>query len=627
MPEPRTRTSQTSRPRHQDWNAPISSVSSGFAVGTIEGKLPLYSHDGTLALSTDLGLGDIVVIRATGSRAVAVARKGIAIIDTDARTVLKQFPISEERVTEAALGPADDEVTYTTDGGIFVSGHDGVLRRKLELDITQSDTPPVWGHGTLFLAKSEDMLALDLRTMQLRTVAKKIYSGPSGSADGSTIAYVDRSRIAHIVDGAGRPLVTFSGQQRMEVVYLSPTGDRIGAIGDRTLTVFDRNGKELRVVALAPTDQELLVRLRGEHIWTASTTGVIRHYHETVLVGSLPSHTAEVDDLRLAGDHLVSTSYDGSIVVQTADVRQLVLQERPCEAISYTLSGPAVGYVCPDGNEVVVIGRRRLGLIRDTHLDHVAFDHKSQRSAIVGKELTVFDPQGAVIATAGEDYTGAVAFEDADHLLVLRDVEKKTEIWRFTLPDKTWARVSDVLPVAANSIVVAAGRTLVGGDNIVVMRGGKEVQRIETGGGAVDSMVTSADGRWVSAHLQGGATVIIDATTGAIDRRLEPVENYGMAAVLDETGDLVVRTSRGMLTIWERSTGDNLVWNLEFLYGSYGAAFVNGRLELAGERAGVIDLPADNRPVADILREIGCRVPLRVAGSRLESAPVECAAR
>ncbi len=131
----------------------------------------------------------------------------------------------------------------------------------------------------------------------------------------------------------------------------------------------------------------------------------------------------------------------------------------------------------------------------------------------------------------------------------------------------------------------------------------------------------------ISAHLQTGATVILDAATGAIDRRFEPVENYGMAAILDETGELVARTSRGTLTIWERATGDNLLWNLEFLRGSYTAAFAKGRLEIAGERVGVIDLPADNRPVADILREIGCRVPLRVAGSRLESAPVECSAR
>ncbi|CAN5808449.1 hypothetical protein BH11MYX3_BH11MYX3_32250 [soil metagenome] len=33
-------------------------------------------------------------------------------------------------------------------------------------------------------------------------------------------------------------------------------------------------------------------------------------------------------------------------------------------------------------------------------------------------------------------------------------------------------------------------------------------------------------------------------------------------AIMDAGGDLVMRTSRGTLTIWERATGDNLVWNL-----------------------------------------------------------------
>ena len=603
----------------------ISSTSSGFAVGTLDGKLELYAPDGTHASSLDLAIGDIGVVRATGNRAVVAGRKGIAVVDTDAHTVVATFPIPKENVTEAVLGPAPDEVTYATNLGIFVHGHDGALRRKLEVDLTMSDTPPVWGLGTLFLGLGSSLKAVDLRTMKLRTIAAEIYSGPAGSADGSAIGYVDPQRVAHILDGAGAPVTKLTAQQRIEVIYLSPTGDRIGTVSDRLLSVFDRSGKELRIVELSAIDDELLVRLRGDHVWTASPTGVIRHYHDTVLVASMPSHTAEIEDLRLSGDYLISYAYDASIVVQTADVRQLVLQERPCKASSYSMTGPAVGYVCPDGNQHVYVGRHLLGTIRDSMLAHVAIDPRSERSAVAGRSLTVFDPQGAVIAIADEAYTGALAFEDADHLLVLRTVESKNEIWRFTLPAKTWERVIEV-PMAANSLVVAAGQVMVGGEKqIMFVRGAKEVQRLEIGGD-VDSMVTSGDGRWVSAHLQSGATVILDAATGAIDRRFEPVENYGMAAVLDETGDLVVRTSRGTLTIWDRSTGDNLLWNLEFLRGGFSAAFAHGRLEIVGQRVGVIDLPSEARPVAEVLREIACRVPLRVAGSRLESAPVECSA-
>ncbi len=604
----------------------MASTSSGFALGTIEGMLQLYESDGTASRTIDLGLGDINVIRATDRRAVVVGRKGIAIVDTDTRSVTATFQLTSEPISEAILGPAADEVSVTTAKGVVVYGHDGTLRRTLEIDLNMSDTPPVWGHGTLFVGLSSSLKAIDLRTMKLRTIAANVYSGPAGSGDGKTIAYVDRDRVAHILDGTGVQITTLTAQQRIEVVYLSTTGDRVGAVSDRLLTVFDRSGKEIRVVPTSPIDPELIVRLRGDHVWTGSTTGVIRHYHDTVMVASLPSHSAEIEDLRLSGDYLISSGYDSSIVVQTADVRQLVLGERPCKDSSYSLTGPAVGYVCADGNQHVYVGQRRIGTIRGSVLGHVAIDPRSQRAAISGDALTVFDAQGAVIATAGEDYTGATAFEDADHVLVLRSLEKKNELWRFTLPAKTWARVAEV-PLAANSLVFASGQAMVGGEGvIVILRDGKEVQRVDVGGD-VDSMVTSADGRWVSAHLQSGATVILDAATGAIDRRFEPVENYGMAAVLDDTGDLVVRTSRGTLTIWERATGDNLVWNLEFLSGGFSAAFAKGRLELVGVRVGVIDIPSDTRPTSEIVREIACRVPLRVAGSRLESTPVECAAR
>ena len=50
------------------------------------------------------------------------------------------------------------------------------------------------------------------------------------------------------------------------LIYISMAGDRIGAISDRVLSVFDRDAKELRVVPLSAIDDELLVRLRGDHV-------------------------------------------------------------------------------------------------------------------------------------------------------------------------------------------------------------------------------------------------------------------------------------------------------------------------------------------------------------------------
>ena len=173
-------------------------------------------------------------------------------------------------------------------------------------------------------------------------------------------------------------------------------------------------------------------------------------------------------------------------------------------------------------------------------------------------------------------------------------------------------------------MTAAQGTVFIGTrDALLVRRDGREITH-ELGGG-VELLATSGDGRWVAAQIEGGATVLLDGRTGAIDRTLESVESFGVAAILDRAGDLVVRTSRGTLTVWERTTGDNLLWALEFLQGSYVATFADdGRIEIAGQRLGLIDIPRETRPVADILATIACRVPLRVAGSRLASAPVVC---
>ena len=53
----------------------------------------------------------------------------------------------------------------------------------------------------------------------------------------------------------------------------------------------------------------------------------------------------------------------------------------------------------------------------------------------------------------------------------------------------------------------------------------------------------------------------------------------------------------------------------------------DGRLEIAGRYPGEIAIPRESRPVAELLRAIECRDPLRVVdGSRLEArdAPAGC---
>ena len=602
----------------------ITALPQGFAVGDTTGKIHFFDDAAHPAGDLALELDDLGALRAHGGRLVATGRNGVVVIDGASRRVLVRLT-PKEPPTSADPGPGEDEVTLVSSDGLVVYGFDGKVRRSLERDLSQSDAEPVWGKARVFLAIGTTIVAVDTATMKERTIASDVYAGPGGSADGSTIVFVDKQRKAHVLDGDGTPHVVFTPSVRSDQLYLTPNGDRVGAVGDRAFAVYDRDGKEIRTVPLSPQDEELAMRMRGDDLWTGSTHGVIRHYHDSVLVASLPSHTTEVQDLRIAGDHVLSVGYEGTVVVHRASAAQFLPQDGPCTAGSYSISGPAIGYVCEDGRALVYIGRHLLGIVHDHEISYVALDAASQRAAIVtGKAVTIFDPQGLVLATAPEARRGPIAFEDAEHVLVITGEDKAPQLQRFTLATKTWDLIV-AMPEAASSIAMVHGGVMVGGKaSIALYQGARELKRVQVGE-PVQFLAASADRRFVSAHLESGATLILDGDTAELVRRFEPVEAYGVAAMLDATGDLVMRTSRGTLTIWERTTGDNLVWNLEFLRGAYGAAFTpDGRIETVGEKLGLIDIPRDTRPTADILGAIECRVPLRVIGSRLDAAPTNC---
>jgi tRNA A-37 threonylcarbamoyl transferase component Bud32 len=596
---------------------------SGFAIGTTTGNVGFFDAKAKRIVDVPAGVGEIGLLRVRGDKLIAIARAGIAVLDLTTRSVLAKLP--EAQAQFADLGPGPDEITLLTDESVVIIGFDGKERRKMDFDFSQSDSEPVFGKAHVFTADGEAVRAIDLHAMKVRVIAEEVYSGPGGSGDGSTIFYVDRTRTAHILDGTGKELRTIKPHQRTEALYSSYDGTRLGAIGDRLLTVYDRSGKELHAVPMSPQDEELLIRLRDDDVWTGSTHGVIRHYKGGTLVASSTTHTTEIEDIRIAGDHVISVGFDATIVVQKADSRQLVLDTPPCKAGSYQMSGMALGYLCEDGVQHVYIGRHEIGTITDRGVLASAYDPVSKRAAITAKEVTIFEK--GVPMSAGADHRGLVAFEDSDHLLSVTgdDIGDATpHVWRYAIPTKTWTQVT-TFAEEIRAIQGAAGGVFFGTKtHVFLWRAGTELHRVETGA-PVEYLSASANGAVVSAHLEGGATLLIDGKTGAIDRRLEPVESFGVSAILDGPGDLVVRTSRGTLTIWERRTGDNLVWNLEFLRGSFAAAFSDdGKIEIVGERVGLIDIPRETRPISEILATIECRVPLRVAGSRLEAAPVHC---
>lgn len=597
----------------------------GFAIGTTAGTVGFFDKSAKRIADLPAGVGEIGLLRTRGDKMIAIARQGLAVIDMPSRTVIATLPAIGAAFAD--LGPAPDEITLLTDESISIVGFDGKERRKADYDFSQSDSEPVFGQGHVFVADGEMVRAFDLVTMKGRVIADHIYAGPGGSGDGSTIFYVDQKRGAHILDGTGKELLAFTPHQRTEMLYASTDGSRIGAIGDRLLTVYDRAGKELHAVPMSPQDEELLVRLRGDDVWSASTHGVIRHYHRGVLVASSTSHTTEIEDLRIAGDYIISVGFDATIVVQKADSRQLLLDTPPCKAGSYQMSGVALGYLCEDGVQHIYVGRREIGRIQDRGINSSAYDPASKRAAITAKEaITIFEDKKA-IATLSE-HPGLVAFEDSDHLVSITGDgigDSTPDMWRYSISQKTWQQLPIAFTDEVRAVQGVAGGIFVGTKtHVILVRGATEVRRVEVAA-PVEYLSASGNGAIAAAHLEGGATVLLDGKTGEIVRRLEPVESFGVAAILDQTGDLALRTSRGTLTIWERQTGDNLVWNLEFLRGSFAAAFADdGRIEIVGQRLGVIDIPRETRPVAEILATIECRVPLRVAGSRLEAAPVRC---
>jgi tRNA A-37 threonylcarbamoyl transferase component Bud32 len=599
----------------------ITTLATGFAVGDSTGKLHVFDAGGQPAWDAAIGMGEIGVLRWRGDRITVAARDGVAVIDQGSHAVILRIPIKP--VGSANAGPAADEVSVITNEGVAIYDRAGKVRRKLDVSLAISDGEPIWGHDgqIVFLGIGTTIIAVDLTTMKSHQIATDVYAGPRGSADGGTIAYVTRDRVAHILDGDGTPHKTFTPNTRAQTLYVSDPGDRIASVGDRAVTIYDRDGRDLRTVRLSSQDEELVYRLRGDDLWTGSTHGVIRHYHDDVLVASLPSHTQEVEDMRIAGDLAVTVGGDGTVVVSRADARQFIVEPTPCKEGALIYDGIAVGIVC-DHQQSVFVGHRLLGSIHGDRLSWIALDPVTQRSAIVGSGITIFDVKGAILASLEEAHRGAIAFEDPEHLLLAP--ENGRDMMRFTIATKTWEPYLRLAEPATELLTIPAGLLVGEKQQVILYRDRREVRRLALGD-ELEFLTASADGKWAAAHRKGGGTAIIDATAGELARLLEPVESYGVAAMLDATGDLVIRTSRGTLTVWDRASGDSLIWNLEFLRGAASAAFnSDGKLETVGEHLGLVDIPRETRPVAEILHAIACRVPLRVSGSRLESAPVDC---
>ena len=575
-------------------------------------------------------------LRWRGDRLLALGNTKLVVIDRVSHAILARIAARSAPAT-VHLGPGDDEVAAVEHDGITVYGYDGVARRTYAFDMERNvdgDTMFTAGSKEVVFTMPElddtgkltgsSLAVVDLRTMQRRELAQHITAGPDLSDDGKLVAFIDREGTVHLLDGDLHPRIAFPGVPHAEGLVLGRAGDRVGIVKEHALAVYGLDGKLLRSVAIEPDQSEVL--LAGDDVWTGGADGILRHYHERDLIASLPSHTTEIGELRMAGDFVVAAGSDASVVVLRAEARQLAWSPRPCQWQTYSPTNTSVAYACADGRTLVYLGKRLVGTLRASSIGWAAIDPVSDRAAATGDHvLHVFDPKGVEIAKGGTHF-GPLDFEDPDHLLV----SAEDGIWRWTFATDAWQHVLAAKVVGLPQIAVVAGGLLVAENQALVLyKDLHEVVRTQLAD-QVAFLSTSRDRRWAAVQLATGGTLIVDGATGAIARTLAPADSTGVASVLDATGDLVIRPSAGFLTVWERATGDNLVFKLEMLrsvaasdplVAVWGA---DGRIEIGGHDVGVLDIPRETRPVPELLRAIACRVPLKIVGSRLEPTAPEC---
>src|SRR6185312_153326 len=123
---------------------------------------------------------------------------------------------------------------------------------------------------------------------------------PQVSADGSTIAYVDKDRDIHFLDHDGRELRKTHGKNDPIGIVFSPTGDRFAAFGLRSVIIYDAKTFAM-VHQFAIENDQVLMTLAGDDLWTGGADGTVRHYRAGTLVASMPSTGGAVEALELAG--------------------------------------------------------------------------------------------------------------------------------------------------------------------------------------------------------------------------------------------------------------------------------------------------------------------------------------
>jgi hypothetical protein len=442
--------------------------------------------------------------------------------------------------------------------------------------------------------------------------------------DGARFGYIDRTDRVHVVAADGRELAVVKPEIRPQGVALSADDDQFAAVSDREIEVFDGKGTSLATFPIE-RDQYNFV-LRGSDLWTAGNEGNVHHYVHGTLVADRPSHLTPVRALVVVGDAIASVAEDSSLVIAAADEKQLVQTPEVCAHPAFGPTGPLDAYACPGEPMRLYLGRQLVAEVpADRELMDGQYDAASGRTVIQDQTgFTVFDRERKVIAHRDADPAhrrGGPGWIDSDHVAIS---EENVGVWRWTFATNQLDKLVDI-PGTYGSIPIEGGLLVGTKDNKLLRVIGDKIVHTADLRDRAEYFGTSPDRHWAIAQLTNGGTAIIDATTGEVTRQLEPAEQSGGVPVFDATGDLILRLSREQVTIWDRLTGDEIIFNFRLLDGMMGGRFLpDGRIEAAARSPVLLDIPLDTRPSASIIRELACRVPLVATGGRLEPSTPNC---
>jgi len=601
----------------------IASNSDYVLAGDQSGTLHWWKQTGEPAGELATGVDNIEEIKALPDGGLLVTgQSGIVAITADRKIARRIKP--DGVAFMARLGPGDGEIIAAEHDAFVIYGPDGVERRRMQLQATETGWQPAFEQHAKFavVGGQGSLVLLDLEKMTRRVLDAGGMTYPQVSADGSTLAYVDKDRDIHFLDHDGKELRKTHGKNDPIGIVFSPHGDRFAAFGLRSVIIYDSQTFAM-LHQFAIENDQVLMTLGGEDLWTGGADGTVRRYHAGQLVASMPSTGGAVEGLELAGATFAVVTSDSSLTLYDSAAAQLVITPQPCAQPEPAANSFALLTTCADGQSAVYIGTRRITGAGDIGMGFIAQDAASGEVVLSGNGVSVYDRDNKQIAKS-DGPRGAVAFIDSDHVAVL-EARHGTGLWKWTFRTNHWDLLGDVKDTSA--FAIARGGWFIGftDGRVEIRRDGTTVTHTTKLANRADFMIPSADGRWIAAQLGDGGTVILDGTTGEVARTFPPADANGVASVIDPTGELVERPSRGTMTMWERATGDELVWNLDLMKPAATAQILaDGRIVLDGYLVGVLDIARDTRPAAQLLHDLDCRVPLRVAGSRLEPTTTAC---